>query len=297
LKKIIFVPGKNPKPPADQHRQQLLRCLLHGVNHVNPEVAGEIETSDNFSLVAWNRHLYDTARNIEQDIPSVDKLLGQTSPPEFDIRDARTPKYRVARVLYQLGDTLPWLIPLIPDSRIKLSIQETGRYFNNHDNVACKIRELQKQPLREAVVRKDKVLLIGHSMGSVIAYDSLWELHHLEGMDNCVDCLLTIGSPLGMNYVQKRLIGLNRNQKPDYPGNIRTWINISAHGDLVALDPSLANDFREMLTQNIIEDIVDKRSGIFNHYRDEKGLNVHKSYGYLANPVVAQTIVDWWGAV
>jgi hypothetical protein len=297
LKKIIFVPGKNPKPPAEQHRQQLLRCLLHGVNHVNPEIAGEIEASDSFSLVAWNQQLYKTARNITQDIHWVNKLLSQESYPESDIEDARTTKYRVARALYQIGDTLPWFIPLIPDSRIKVFIQETGRYFKNHDNIACKIRELQKQPLREAVGRKDKVLLIGHSMGSIIAYDSLWELYRLEGMDNCVDCLLTIGSPLGMNYVQRRLIGLNGNQKPDYPGNIRTWINISAHGDLVALDPSLANDFREMLTQNLVEDIVDKRAGIFNHYRDEKGLNAHKSYGYLANPVVAQEIVDWWSTV
>ena len=293
MKKILFVPGKNPKPPADQHRQQLLRCLLHGVSHVNPDVAGEIKAADSFSLVAWNRHLYTPARNIQQDLPWVDKLLDHESYPEPNIEDVRTTKYRVARALYRLGDMLPWLIPLIPDDRIKLSIRETGRYFNNHDNVACKIREQQKQPLREAVGRKDRVLLIGHSMGSIIAYDSLWELDHLEGMDNCVDCLLTIGSPLGMNYVQKRLIGLNRKQ-PVYPGNIRTWINISAHGDLVALDPSLANDFGEMLTQNIIENIVDKRDGIFNHYRDEKGLNVHKSYGYLANPVVGQAIVDWW---
>ena len=293
MKKIIFVPGKNPKPPADQHRQQLLRCLLHGVSHVNPDVAGEIKSADSFSLVAWNRHLYTTARNIQQDLPWVDKLLDHESYPEPNIEDVRTTKYRVARALYRLGDMLPWLIPLIPDDRIKLSIRETGRYFNNHDNVACKIREQQKQLLREAVGGKDRVLLIGHSMGSIIAYDSLWELDHLEGMDNCVDCLLTIGSPLGMNYVQKRLIGLNRKQ-PVYPGNIRTWINISAHGDLVALDPSLANDFGDMLTLHIIVNIVDKRDGIFNHYRDEKGLNVHKSYGYLANPVVGQAIVDWW---
>jgi hypothetical protein len=73
-------------------------------------------------------------------------------------------------------------------------------------------------------------------------------------------------------------------------------VNISSRGDLVALDRSLANDFREMVEQNHIESITDQRSGIYNHYRDEKGLNVHKSYGYLANPVVAQTIADWWGS-
>ena len=131
-------------------------------------------------------------------------------------------------------------------------------------------------------------------LGEVIAYDSLWELHHLEDMQHCVDCLLTIGSPLGMNYVQRRLIGQHDKQAPDYPGNVRSWVNISARGDLVALDPTLANDFGKMIEKNLLESITDHRAGIYNHYRDEKGLNVHKSYGYLVNPVVARTITDWW---
>jgi hypothetical protein len=274
----------------------LLRCLLYGVKTINPGVAREIETADSFILVAWNYNFYNTERDINQITPWVDKLLGQDTFPDSDIEAVRTVKYRLARTLYQLGDLLPWLIPLISDERIKSSIQDTELYFKNHGDIACRVRDLQKQPLREAAGKGDKVLLIGHSMGSIIAYDSLWELHHLENIERCVDCLLTIGSPLGMNYVQKRLIGLRDKAVPDYPGNIRTWVNISSRGDLVALDPSLANDFREMVEQNHIENITDQRSGIYNHYRDEKGLNVHKSYGYLTNPVVAQTITDWWSA-
>ncbi len=120
------------------------------------------------------------------------------------------------------------------------------------------------------------------------------ELDHLEGIHQCVDCFLTIGSPLGMNYVQRRLIN-HDNQHPDpYPGNIRKWINVSARGDLVALDPAIANDFDDMVKKHYIESIEDRAKGVYNFYRDEKGLNVHKSYGYLANPVVARIIIDWW---
>jgi len=294
LKRIIYVPGKNPKPPAALHRQQLLRCLLQGVRRINPQVAEEISDSDCFSLVAWNRHFYESERDIEQIIPWVDHLLSHEDYPESDREAVRTVKYRLARALYKMGDLLPWLIPLIPDERIRASIRDTELYFNNKGNIACRLRDIQKQPLREAAAQDDKVLLIGHSMGSVIAFDSLWELHHLENMQHCVDCLLTIGSPLGMNYVQRRLIGLRNKQVPDYPGNVRNWVNISARGDLVALDPVLANDFRKMIEENHLESITDHRAGIYNHYRDEKGLNVHKSYGYLVNPVVARTITDWW---
>lgn len=294
MKKIIYVPGKNPKPPAVLHQQQLFRCLLQGVQHIDPDIADDIEATDSFSLVAWNRHFYDTDIDIGQITPWVDQLLALQTFPESDIAAVRSMKYRLARLLYQIGDHLHWLIPLIPDQRIKASIQDTGRYFSNHNNIACKIRDLQKQPLREAAENNDKVLLIGHSMGSIIAYDSLWELHYLENLRDCVDTLLTIGSPLGMHYVQKHLSGLNHKQTPSYPGNFRQWINVSARGDLVALDRSLADDFRAMVDQQQIESITDWCEGIFNHYRDSKGLNVHKSYGYLINPVVSNTIADWW---
>lgn len=294
MKKIIYVPGKNPKPPPSQHREQLFRCLLQGVQRIDPAIADDIAATDSFTLVAWNRHFYDAAIDIEQITPWVDRLLAQQTFPESDIAAVRSIKYRLARLLYQLGDHLHWLIPLIPDKRIKASIQETERYFSNHNDIACKIRDLQKQPLREAAENNDKVLLIGHSMGSIIAYDSMWELHHLENKEDCVDTLLTIGSPLGMHYVQKHLSGLNNKQVPSYPGNLRQWINISARGDLVALDRSLADDFRAMIDNQQVESITDWREDIFNHYRDSKGLNVHKSYGYLINPVVSKTIADWW---
>ncbi|MEN8207097.1 MAG: hypothetical protein ABFS24_13965 [Pseudomonadota bacterium] len=296
MKKIIYVPGKNPKPPAEQHRQQLFRCLLQGVQRIDPDIADDIAASDSFTLVAWNRHFYDAVIGIEQITPWVDRLLEQQTFPESDIAAVRSVKYRLARLLYQIGDHLHWLIPFIPDQRIKASIQDTARYFHNHNDIACKIRDLQKQPLREAAENNDKVLLIGHSMGSIIAYDSMWELHHLENLVDCVDTLLTIGSPLGMHYVQKHLSGLKNKQAPSYPGNLRQWINISARGDLVALDRSLADDFRAMIDSQQIESITDWRENIFNHYRDSKGLNVHKSYGYLINPVVSKTITDWWRA-
>ncbi len=293
MKRIIFTHGKNPKPTPAAHRQQLLRCLLHGVAKVNPVVAAEIEADDCFTLVSWSRLFYAEHRAIADLLPWIDRLLAEADPPA-DLKTARPLKYRLARTLYTLGDHLPWLIPLIPDPRVRRSIQETDHYFNNHDNTACRIRELQKVPLRAAAARGERTLLIGHSMGSIIAYDALWELQHLEGLNSCVDWLLTLGSPLGMHYVQHRLAGRATGSTPRYPCNFNQWINISSRGDLVALDPILANDFREMIDNHCIDSIRDMRNDVLNHYRDGKGLNVHKSYGYLVNPHVAQVIVEWW---
>jgi hypothetical protein len=296
LKRIIFTPGKNIKPPGGLHKQQLLRCLLHSVGKLDADVADEIEKTQAFSMVAWNSTFYEETRDISRDVPWVDRLLEMDAPAPADISAARPLAYRVAKLIYQIGDTMPWLIPLIPDERDRTSIRDTERYFKNHDNIACRVRDLQKAPLREAYAKQDKILLIGHSMGSVIAYDALWELDHLEDMHECVDCFLTIGSPLGMKFVQKRLINHENNHPDPYPGNIRKWINVSARGDLVALDPRVANDFGDMVKQDYIESIEDRVKGVYNFYRDDKGLNVHKSYGYMANPEVAGVITDWWKA-
>lgn len=294
MNRIIFVPGKNPKPPPGPHRHQLLRCLLHGLRQVDPDIADAVAASNCFSLVAWNSLLYDTQRDIEDDRFWVDRLLLAERDRTADIRAARPVKYRLTRAMYQAGDLLPWLIPLIPDRRVKLSIRDTEIYFSNTGNIGCRIRNRQKEPLREAAGRGDRVLLIGHSMGSVIAYDALWELDHLEALPQCVDCLLTIGSPLGMRYVQRRLIGMAHSRPRIYPRNIRRWVNIAARGDIVALDPKLADDFGAMVSSGAVSDIKDITDGVYNHYRDSHGLNVHKSYGYLVNPHVARVIADWW---
>lgn len=288
------MPGKNPKPPAAQHRQQLFRSLLEGVRRIEPEIAADIESADSFTLIAWNHTFYGKDTAIKSLMPWIDLLLQQHTYPDADLRQARRIKYRLARFLYQLGDRLHWIIPFLPDKRIKASIQDTSRYFSNKDDIACRVREFQKAALREASANQDKVLLIGHSMGSIIAYDALWELCHLENYQHCVDTLLTIGSPLGMNYVQNFLRGHKEKKSRSYPGNIRHWVNIASRGDLVALDPSLEDDFNDMITAQLISSITDHHQGVFNHYRDSKGLNVHKSYGYLVNPVVARTIANWW---
>ena len=197
------------------------------------------------------------------------------------------------RMLYTIVDYLPFLLYFTPKD-LRLTAQETTRYFENGSNIACEVRELLKQALRPLLTNNDKVLLIGHSLGSVIAYDTLWELSHLERLPGKIDMFLTIGSPLGMNYVQRRLMGNNLSGKKQYPTNIRRWVNISAVGDITALDQIFADDFAEMLSLGIIDSIEDHCDRIYNFYRNEKGLNCHRSYGYLVNPAMGKVVADWW---
>ena len=293
--KIIFVPGKNPKPPAKDHRDLLWRCLRRGLELVDPAMARVLGAApDCFQLVPWNDTYYGVVKDVDEDLPWIEALCHKTGPDAADVREALSWRMKRARVLYTLGDLFPALIPLLPDPAVKSTIRETERYFQNQDGIGTRVREHIKAPLRQAFAAGDRVLIIGHSMGAVIAYDALWELTHLEANAGKVDLFLTLGSPLGMRFVQDRVLGFRSQNGQRFPCNIRHWVNIAAHGDLTALDPDVHDDFRPMLDQGCVESIEDRQRGVFNYFRNERGLNVHRSYGYLVEQHVARTILAWW---
>ena len=62
---IIFVPGKNPKPPADQHRKLLWRTLLEGVRRADSSVADHLSGQvTSFKFIAWNYLYYQKSKDV-----------------------------------------------------------------------------------------------------------------------------------------------------------------------------------------------------------------------------------------
>jgi hypothetical protein len=135
------------------------------------------------------------------------------------------------------------------------------------------------------------VLLIGHSLGSVIAYDTLWELSHEEPARGRVD-FVTIGSPLATHFVRRRLRGCDESGPTKYPTNIRRWVNFAAKGDTTALQPRLAPHFREMVDVGLVESFED-HVDLENFFHADVGLNAHEAYGYLAQPKLGELVGDW----
>jgi hypothetical protein len=80
-------------------------------------------------------------------------------------------------------------------------------------------------------------IIIGHSLGSVVAYDAI---RSAEFPIESLPCLVTLGSPLGLpNIIYDRLDP----QPPTYPTRVKHWVNISAPDDFVASVPDLAPIF------------------------------------------------------
>ncbi|MGW2517785.1 hypothetical protein ACWC09_12325 [Streptomyces sp. NPDC001617] len=92
------------------------------------------------------------------------------------------------------------------------------------------VREAVQQRVTAAVTDRTRVV-VGHSLGSVVAYEALCA--HPEWP---VRALLTLGSPLGVrNLVFDRLCAGDGRKPGDWPGGLEQWTNIADEGDVVAL--------------------------------------------------------------
>lgn len=293
--RIIWVPGMHPKPEPDMHIPQLWRCLVEGVRRADPAAGDRLAENGtaHFRIADWNREYYHRSRDITTEIPWIDSLLHRHGPSERDIREALTWRTRLAWLAYHLADLVPALIGVLPDRTIRDRIGEIVHYFDNRGGAGDRIRQPLVHQLQSARQAGERVLLIGHSLGSVIAYDALWVLTHRYRMREPVDLFLSVGSPLGVRYVQKRLLGAGEQGEKRFPHNIRQWWNIAAVGDLTALDPVVADDFAEMIELGLVESIDNPGGRVYTYYRDEKGLNPHKSYGYLAHPATGHVVAEW----
>jgi len=290
---ILYIPGLKPKPRYSLHREQVLRCLLEGMRRVDPDTADEMAGDEHFfDLVSWTYDFYGSYRDINLDLADIEAVLKQMAAGAKDIAIATSWKRRTLRSLYRAADHLPFLIPHFANEDVEMQISDLRRYARNDDDIGEVVRRMVKIPLRAAATAGRPILVYGHSMGSMIAYDTLWQLTHEPGDDVPIGMFLTTGSPLGQHLIQRKLKGFKKEGVERYPGNIRRWTNIAAVGELTAIDMTLKNDFGEMLGLGLTEDITDLET--YNYYYMNGALNVHTEYGYLVNEVTATVIRDWW---
>jgi endonuclease G, mitochondrial len=112
---------------------------------------------------------------------------------------------------------------------------------------------LDRDPVRRAVLDavraglpdNGELVLVSHSLGTVVAMDLLTELPNRIP----VLLLITAGSPLGLDAVHKRLLAGG----PNRPAQVEKWVNAWAAADAVAIGCPLSDtwhDVRDVRTPN-----------------------------------------------
>ncbi|MCL4791655.1 MAG: hypothetical protein KJ040_06330 [Gammaproteobacteria bacterium] len=297
-RRILYVPGIRAKPSPDLHHEVLRKCVIEGVRRADPLAAEALAAApDCLHLVPWGHLFYPEYRDLNLDAAGIDGLLAEPSPRRATVGEIFQPRRRLATLLHQLGDRMPLLINWLADAETRINIDDSVRYFDNRDGIADRIRALLAAELQAAWAAGDRVLLMAHSLGSVIAWDTLWNLSHVArpaGAAGGIDLFLTLGSPLGTRFVRRRLLGARASGARRYPQGIHRWRNLAALGDLTALGHRFADDYAEMLRLGLVREITDQ-TDLINPFRGAEGLNVHKCYGYFVNTITGAAIADWWG--
>jgi pimeloyl-ACP methyl ester carboxylesterase len=293
-KAIIFVPGIRPKPPVELHREALWQCLVAGVRRADSEVADALQGHlDSFHVVGWSYQFYGEHGRIEDDQSGIRQLLTQNEPSSEDLQEAGGIRRRFRRLVYAVGDRFPLVSDLLATRSVELRMNDIRRYFADEGGVAAQIRDLVTEQLMAAWSENRQVMLIGHSFGSVIAYDTLWELSRQHHVEHKVDMFISMGSPLGLSFVNKGVKGRFEQGQNRFPDNITNWLNVSAKGEVTAHHPHLAEMMRQMQQLGLLEHAIDHLE-VVNFFRNQGNLNVHKCYGYFANVDTGKYISDWW---
>ncbi|MEK6209440.1 MAG: hypothetical protein AABM64_03560 [Pseudomonadota bacterium] len=130
-----------------------------------------------------------------------------------------------------------------------------------------------------AVVATDTKVLVAHSLGSVVAYESL---HRFKGQPNWanVKTLITLGSPLAIqNLIFQALDPAPVNGKGEWPPHIERWVNISDDHDVVALNKKLG-------------DFFDGKDGTIVDIGIDNGATAHDVSPYLTAISTGKAIAD-----
>lgn len=208
----------------------------------------------------WEKEIlqewWEEAAKVEDDIKS----------PNDISKDKATPKM-VQKALIALSASR--FFGGVAEKFVISYLKQVGGYL--HD------QERRKQ-IRERVVQvidEDTRVLVSHSLGSVVCYETLCQ--HPEWP---VKVFVTLGSPLGI----KRLIFDRLEPTPQvnlghWPGNVEKWINIADTGDIVALEKQL-----NPLFDGLVEDKL-----VYN------GAAAHDVSGYLTAAETGEAIK--WGLI
>jgi hypothetical protein len=164
-------------------------------------------------------------------------ISDQQVSQELDDRDNLHAYKRMAKGIHKrwlkaIVKVLEKILPSKGKRVARIFLSQAAAYLHK-PGLKEKIDDIVMTQIIDGLPRDEKVIIISHSLGSIVAYDLMRRLRHKVK----VKLLLTAGSPLGIEMVKLRL-GPPLICLP----NVDKWLNISDRDDFVALKTKLTSE-------------------------------------------------------
>ena len=300
MKKVIIgVHGLGNKPPKYLLEKWWKDAIKEGF--CNNGVANDLPE---FELIYWADILYEKPLNKwekDADSPYYLDEPYKKSPKRLEVEDTSFQQDVIDFISNQLNKiflnedkTLNY--GFITDFILHKYFKDLEIYYTEEcqieDELTCKAKYLIQNRIIEVLKKYEgcEIMIIAHSMGSIITFDVLTFL--IPEVN--IHTLVTIGSPLGLPVViskiasEYRKISNGHTYMTTPPGVLNNWFNLADIQDKVALNYKLNDDFSPNLLGISPIDFM-----IVNDYEINKNKNPHKSFGYLRAPEMSKILGDF----
>ena len=257
-----------------------------------------------FKLVYWSDLIYNKNQDPEDNDPESPYFIDEKyekAPANFIVSDYSTRKKVIDFLGRQmnrifLNDDLTLNYSFISDTIINRYFSDLEVYYSGNitgkDNETHKAKNLIRERLYSRLKKYENydIMLISHSMGTIIAYDVLSFL----APEIRINTFITIGSPLGLPVVISKIAdeykqrGIIPDRIKTPPGIVKNWYNFSDILDKVAFNYRLSDYYSENDYGVKPIDIL-----VVNNYESDGIRNPHKSFGYLRTPEFSKILYDF----
>lgn len=317
-KHIILIHGRHFKPKKSVLTKNWKDALEHGITRDNTSSILKKYKDVKKTMVYYgdisNEFLRGKGKRYTESTDIIDRRKAIIALKDFSTKHFKDPQ---AKTIYNdlpgktsmkeaIADAIGGVAALLGIGKHLISYvaPDMPHYWNSESEFGSQVRWRLTEPLAKALKNNDDVLLISHSLGTMISYDVLWKLSYYGEFqhirDKKITQLITLGSPLGDETIKDNLKGSKVKGRRRYPHNIKAWDNFAAEDDYIAHDQDVKNDFKRMLPNkfNLCDSISDHRIYNFslrgrNSKHPEGTSNPHHGAGYLVHPEVIKLIAQW----
>jgi hypothetical protein len=300
-KVIIAVHGLGNKPAKEILTSWWVESIKEGLKRI-----GGVNDQFKFEMVYWADVFYDKPLDPKEKDPDNPLYLDEmyTPGPADHVPDPHPIRQKILDILEEqldkifLNEDLTINFSFISDSIIHKYFRELDSYYAkeclDNDPSYFKARDIIRKRVADRIkkYKGDDIMVIGHSMGSIIAYDVLT----YTIPDTKINTFITIGSPLGLPVIMAKIAAERNIKMPDHtklktpPSVLNSWYNFSDLEDKIALIYNLTDNYdankRGIKVRNFVVD---------NDYSINGKSNPHKSFGYLRTPEFSRLVQYFLG--